>query len=71
MHRLSPNVVVAHSNSSNHRKEIEGSTLCGCFYCLKTFKPSEVKEWVDWPEGTPEDLKLFAGTNRSMPQMRH
>lgn len=40
-------IVQAHNHSSNHRKEILASKKCGCFYCLETFKPSEIKEWVD------------------------
>jgi hypothetical protein len=26
---------------------IEGSDICGCFYCCCTFRPSEIKDWVD------------------------
>lgn len=65
-HTLS--VVAAHTHSANHRQEIESSTLCGCFYCLSTFKPSAVEEWIDWPEGTPEDLDLSAGTTALCPK---
>ena len=31
---------------SSLRKYIEKSKLCGCFYCLRTYPPSEIKEWV-------------------------
>ena len=37
----------AHEHSSNHRREIEGSDICGCFYCCCAFKPSEIKDWID------------------------
>ena len=37
----------AHKHSSNHRQEIEGSDICGCFYCRSIFKPSEIEEWWD------------------------
>ena len=37
----------AHQHSSNHRKQIEKSQLCGCFYCLKLFHPAKITEWVD------------------------
>lgn len=37
----------AHMYSANHRKQIEASDLCGCFYCLKIFAPAEILEWVD------------------------
>jgi hypothetical protein len=38
---------VAHQYSSQHRKEIFNSDICGCFYCLHTFTPNEIDEWVD------------------------
>jgi hypothetical protein len=31
----------------NNRREVESSTLAGCFYCLATFKPEEVKDYTD------------------------
>ncbi len=37
----------AHTHSSKHRVEIEGSEVCGCFYCCCIFHPSEIKDWVD------------------------
>jgi hypothetical protein len=36
-----------HNYSANHRKSIEASNMCGCFYCLTMFKPPEITEWVD------------------------
>ena len=37
----------AHKHCVRHRAEIEVSDLCGCFYCLSTFVPSEIMEWTD------------------------
>jgi hypothetical protein len=37
----------AHKHSIFHKDEILNSNLCGCFYCLKTFKPQEIIEWTD------------------------
>lgn len=37
----------AHRHSSCHRAEIEASEVCGCFFCLATFPPTEIQEWVD------------------------
>ena len=37
----------AHKHSSNHRGEILASRSCGCFYCLATFSPDEIHEWID------------------------
>jgi hypothetical protein len=40
----------AHGHSSDHRAEVLVSQACGCFYCLETFMPGAIREWVD-PEG--------------------
>lgn len=37
----------AHSHSSRHRAEVRSGRVCGCFYCLKTFPPDAIKEWID------------------------
>lgn len=37
----------AHQYSSGHRQQIEASELCGCFYCLATFPPAVIEEWID------------------------
>jgi hypothetical protein len=39
--------VAAHKRSIRHRAELEASAICGCFYCLSTFPPSEMAEWID------------------------
>lgn len=31
---------------SSLRRYIEKSRYCGCFYCLRIYKPSAIKEWV-------------------------
>jgi hypothetical protein len=38
---------VAHTRSIGHRNEILASDLCGCFYCLHIFPPSEIEVWCD------------------------
>jgi NAD-dependent SIR2 family protein deacetylase len=40
-------VIKAHEHSSKHRNEIMESNLCGCFYCLETFTPQYIVEWID------------------------
>ena len=42
-----PDYIRAHKNSFRNRDEIRLSSLCGCFYCLRTFPPAEVVDWVD------------------------
>ena len=40
-------LIKAHSHSANHRKNIEKSSICGCFYCEKTFSSDIVRDWID------------------------
>ena len=40
-------ILSAHDHSSRHRNEVLSSVTCGCFYCGKTFAPTEVTEWTD------------------------
>lgn len=43
----SPSLDGAHQHCGSNRDEIARSVVCGCFYCIATFAPSEVNEWVD------------------------
>jgi len=38
---------LAHAHCAGHRKEIQTSQLCGCFYCLAVYPPTEITDWVD------------------------
>ncbi|MEB9972524.1 cytoplasmic protein [Bacillus cereus] len=42
----------AHSSVVITRKNLKEDNLCGCFYCLEIFHPSEIKEWIDSNEST-------------------
>jgi hypothetical protein len=42
-----PDPTAAHKHSSHHRAEILAGLLCGCFFCLQTFPPTEIQEWTD------------------------
>lgn len=37
----------AHKHSIYHIDEIQMSAVCGCFYCLRTFAPTEITDWTD------------------------
>jgi hypothetical protein len=43
--------IAAHKHSIHHREEVLTSDVCGCFYCLAVFRPSEINEWVDTVDG--------------------
>lgn len=36
----------AHIASMRNRKLLKKDKKCGCFYCLKIFSPTEIKEWI-------------------------
>jgi hypothetical protein len=61
-------VIAAHKRSSDHRAEVQGSSLCGCFHCLAIFEPRAITDWVDWPPGTREDEQLDLGTTAMCPE---
>lgn len=60
-------IIRAHKHSSNHRAEVEASRVCGCFHCLKTFSPTRIAEWIDWPDGTAEDRESDQGATAMCP----
>jgi hypothetical protein len=31
--------------ASNHRQSLVNDKVCGCYYCLEIFSPSEIVEW--------------------------
>ncbi|HOF34112.1 MAG TPA: cytoplasmic protein [Spirochaetota bacterium] len=45
-------IITAHYYSSNHKNIILNDKICGCFYCLKTFSPSQIIDWIEDTEGT-------------------
>jgi hypothetical protein len=61
-------VALAHAHSSGHRAEVMASAVCGCFFCLATFPPTAITQWVDWPEGTPETRQSELGQTAICPR---
>lgn len=45
--KVTVNLEGLHRLSSFHRRAVLASTLCGCFCCVRTFKPKEIEEWID------------------------
>ena len=48
----------AHVHSTNHRIEIESSSMCGCFYCCSVFRPTEILDWCDENENNQGQTAL-------------
>ncbi len=44
--------IAAHRHSINHRPQLTGDKVCGCFYCLAIFDPAEIEEWIPDTCGT-------------------
>jgi hypothetical protein len=38
------------SRSWKARSRLEKVATCGCYYCLRTYSPKEIREWVDGQE---------------------
>lgn len=38
--------IEAHKYSNNHMEQLKKDKICGCFYCLKVFSPSEIVDWL-------------------------
>jgi hypothetical protein len=44
-------LIAAHRYCTDNRGQLDASKVAGCFYCLETFSPREITEWI-WEEGT-------------------
>ena len=40
-------VVLAHKQSSFHRKSLKQEQVCGCFHCGKLFSSKKIEDWYD------------------------
>ena len=49
----------AHKGCSRHKQEITESSLCGCFYCLETFSPKEIMDWIEQDEKLMKVLSSY------------
>ena len=55
----------AHAASIHHKLLVTHSTQCCCFYCIRTFSPDEITEWVDRKEDTA--LCPYCGIDSVLP----
>ncbi len=42
----------AHPHGANHKREVEISQVCGCFYCCATYPTAQIAEWLEDLDGT-------------------
>lgn len=38
--------IQAHKYSCNHMEKLKKDRICGCFYCLTIFSPTEIESWL-------------------------
>jgi hypothetical protein len=58
-----PDIIEAHTGSSNHREMVLAAERCGCFYCCAEFEPGAITDWVD-----PASDDMQAGTTALCPR---
>ena len=54
--------------STNNRETIKDDTHCGCYFCLSTFKGSDIEEWTD-EEGSYTALCPHCGIDSVLPDI--
>lgn len=50
-----PDYIRAHKHCMENRVEVEASELCGCFYCMSIYRPSEIVDWIGDPKEDTAD----------------
>lgn len=40
-------LIKIHTHCMANREELSKVDSCGCFYCLRTYTPKEIKEWIE------------------------
>lgn len=60
----------AHKTSTFNRNILEHDKLCGCFYCLEIFDPTEITEWIPESEDGDEVTALcpYCGVDAIIPE---
>ncbi len=57
-----------HQYSAHHREMMGRSERAGCFYCLAEFEPTDITEWVDWPDHVGDGQENELGVTAVCPR---
>ena len=49
---MKKDIIAAHEYCTNNKESLQRDSVCGCFYCLKIFSPTEIAEWIPDTKGT-------------------
>ena len=50
--KMKKDIIAAHEYCTNNKESLQRDSVCGCFYCLKIFSPTEIAEWIPDTKGT-------------------
>lgn len=50
-------ILAGHARSQHNRPDIEASDRCGCFSCLKTFRPRGIVAWISGGRGKADTAR--------------
>ena len=53
-----------------NENDVKASGICGCFYCLRFFKPEEITEWVERATEQRWAMCPHCGTDSVLPGSR-
>ena len=45
-------IIAAHQYCNNNKEMLLKDSVCGCFYCLEIFSPTEIERWIDSKQDT-------------------
>lgn len=51
----------AYCHSICNKEELENAKKCGCFYCLKIYDTSQIKEWIEEETGLKTAICPYCG----------
>ena len=54
-------IILAHKHSIHNYPDIKKDNICGCFYCAKVFKPSEIVDRTVEPTGKDTAICPYCG----------
>lgn len=49
---MKKDIIAAHEYCTNNKESLRGDSVCGCFYCLEIYSPTEITEWIEDTKGT-------------------
>ncbi len=61
-------IIEAHKWCRNNRENLTKSNFCGCFFCLRIFKTSEITEWVHEKKADSSAICPYCSVDSIIPE---